>query len=112
MKNLLLMFVILLLTGCAGNQEWKNHNTMYANGDHAVFSMFGYKAPISEDIVKTNEQAWWGQEVEYKGPAWIMTIGIDNKTKSTCHTRGKDGIWRNCDIKNDNLWKSVLDNAK
>ncbi|HEX7533631.1 MAG TPA: hypothetical protein VF343_00115 [Syntrophales bacterium] len=69
MKNLFILLIILLLSGCchlAEQSEFGKHKSIYASGGHAVFSIFGYRNPTVEDAKNAKAQGWWGIPVEVK----------------------------------------------
>ncbi len=37
------LFGVATLDGCAGNQEWKQHDSLYLDWNHAAFSIYGHK---------------------------------------------------------------------
>ncbi|MBW1981774.1 MAG: membrane lipoprotein lipid attachment site-containing protein [Deltaproteobacteria bacterium] len=37
----------------------------FKNWDHIKFSWFGYRNPTAEDLKKSQEQGWWGQDIPY-----------------------------------------------
>jgi hypothetical protein len=70
MKKLFIFLIILTVSGCchlAEQSEFWKHKSIYASGDHAVFSLFGYQNPTVLDVKKTKQQGWWGIPVEVKG---------------------------------------------
>ncbi|MDD5234544.1 MAG: hypothetical protein PHG91_14220 [Syntrophales bacterium] len=38
------------------------HDSMYADWDHLVFSWFGYKNPQPIDVMRSRLFNWWGKE--------------------------------------------------
>jgi hypothetical protein len=67
-KAFLLIFIGLFFAGCAatGSQSevWQ-HDTMYKNWDHTMFSIYGYRHPTAETLKQSQEQGWWGIEIPY-----------------------------------------------
>jgi hypothetical protein len=69
MKKLFILLIILTVSGCchlAEQSEFWKHKSIYASGDHAGFSIFGYRNPNAEDVKDTKQQGWWGIPVEVK----------------------------------------------
>ena len=65
-KRLILYAIIVVgFTSCASMQkgDFLNHDTMYKNNAHMIFSWWGYKSPSVEDHRKSVSQDWWGEEV-------------------------------------------------
>lgn len=69
MKKLFILLIILIVSGCGHLGErsefWK-HKSIYASGDHMVFSVFGYQNPSVDDVKETKQQGWWGIPAEVK----------------------------------------------
>lgn len=65
-KLLTIMAVALAFFGCGGPYfaQWPEQKAHFKNGDHMLFSLFGWKAPTAEDSKETKEQSWWGVEVK------------------------------------------------
>jgi uncharacterized protein YceK len=66
MKKFLLIIVALaFISGCASleKSEFFKHNTQYADGDHLLFSWFGYKHASVNDAKKSQAENWWGEPV-------------------------------------------------
>jgi len=62
-KLFLIALVALFLSGCgtaAQRSEFYEHDTMYKNWDHLIYSWVGYKKTTDQDAKKSNEQEWWG----------------------------------------------------
>lgn len=70
MKKLCLLALIgLFLSGCgtaAKKSEFWEHDTMYKNWDHLIFSCWGYKNPTAETLKKSQGQGWWGIPIPEK----------------------------------------------
>ncbi len=62
-KVLFLLIVLVFLAGCSA--EWYEHDTVYKTNDHMWYSMGGYKNTTKEDLEKSENQGWWGDEVPY-----------------------------------------------
>ena len=62
-RILLLLVVVVFLAGCSA--EWYEHDTIYKNHSHMFYSMGGYKNTTQEDLQKSQEQGWWGEEIPY-----------------------------------------------
>ncbi|MBN2123077.1 MAG: hypothetical protein JW821_02180 [Deltaproteobacteria bacterium] len=66
MKRLFaILIAALFLAGCgtlAKDSEFWQHDTMYKNWDHTLFSLGKYKDCASEDVKKGKDQGWWGVE--------------------------------------------------
>ena len=59
--------MLLFLSGCgaaARQSEFYEHNTMYRNGHHLKFSIYGYKHVDSKEAQQSKAQEWWGIPVE------------------------------------------------
>ena len=70
MKKLFIVLIILTVSGCghlADKSGFWEHKSMYASGDHALFSLFGYQNPTVQDVKETKQQGWWGIPVKVKG---------------------------------------------
>jgi len=70
MKKLFIVLIILTVSGCctmADKSEFWKHKSVYASGDHMMFSLFGYQNPTIQDVKETKEQGWWGKPVPVKG---------------------------------------------
>lgn len=52
--------------------SWLDHDTIYANWDHLVFSWYGYKNISFDDVFNSYSQGWWGHTVYYP---WRVEIG-------------------------------------
>ena len=69
MKRLgLLLLLGLFFAGCgtmASKSEFWQHDTMYKNWDHTMYSIFGYRSPTKETGKQSQEQGWWGTEIPY-----------------------------------------------
>ena len=62
-KIFFLVLLAIFLSGCgtaAKKSEFWEHDTMYRNWDHLIYSWWGYKKPTPETAEKTKEQKWWG----------------------------------------------------
>ncbi len=70
MKKILLPLILgLLLSGClakAKESDFFKHETLFRNGDHFKFSLWGYQNPSEESYQKTQEQDWWGIPIPYR----------------------------------------------
>jgi hypothetical protein len=69
MKKLFILLIVLTVSGCchlAKQSEFGKHKSIYASGDHAVFSIFGYQNPTVEDAKNAKAQGWWGIPVKVK----------------------------------------------
>ncbi|MBA4421926.1 MAG: hypothetical protein C0390_02350 [Syntrophus sp. (in: bacteria)] len=68
MKKLFAVILMLLfLSGCgaaARKSEFYEHDTMYRNGDHLLFSIYEYKKVDSKDVRQSETEKWWGIPVE------------------------------------------------
>lgn len=68
MKKLFAIIMMLLfLSGCgaaARQSEFYEHNTMYRNGNHLLFSTYGYNQVDSKEVRQSKAQDWWGIPVE------------------------------------------------
>ena len=64
MKKLFIVTMMLLfLCGCgaaARESGFYEHNTMYRNGDHLLFSVYGYKKVDTKEVQESSTQQWWG----------------------------------------------------
>jgi hypothetical protein len=70
MKKFLLIVVSLaFIAGCASleKSEFFKHDTHYKDGDHLLFSWFGYKQASIEDAKKSEAEHWWGKTVVIGG---------------------------------------------
>lgn len=66
MKRIMLVLVaVSFLSGCAAadRSEFFQHDTMYKDGDHLLYSVFKYKKNSPEDARKAREEKWWGETV-------------------------------------------------
>lgn len=54
------LLVVLTMSGCAPTGEWTKHDSMYRDFDHAYYSIRGYKATNSNDLIKSEKGGWWG----------------------------------------------------
>ena len=61
-KVIFIGVLVMFLIGC-GHSEWLEHKSQYKNWDHMVFSLSGFRNPTPEDLKKSQEQEWWGNEV-------------------------------------------------
>jgi hypothetical protein len=66
----LLCGVLMVVTGCATNEEWstwKQHPTHFASGDHGFFSIRNRddsaKRVTRQDIALARDQGWWGRPI-------------------------------------------------
>jgi hypothetical protein len=62
-KVLFLLIVLVFLAGCSA--EWYEHDTIYKTNDHMFYSWGGYKNTSKQDLQKSEEQGWWGEEIPY-----------------------------------------------
>lgn len=58
------LLVVTTMQGCAPTGEWTRHDSMYKDFDHAVYSIHGYKATNSNDLIKSEKGGWWGEDVK------------------------------------------------
>lgn len=59
--------MLLFLSGCgasARKSEFYEHSTMYRNGHHLQFSIYGYKDVDSKEVTQSKAQVWWGIPIE------------------------------------------------
>ncbi len=66
-KFFLVLIISMFFLSCGGTakqSEFWDHDTMYRNNDHLLFSWSGYKNPTPETLNKSQEQGWWGIEVK------------------------------------------------
>ena len=61
---------LLVLTGCASHgqwAEWRSHNTHFASGQHAAFSVRNQGEEAREvratDPENARDQNWWGRKL-------------------------------------------------
>ena len=62
-----LLAMVLMLSGCgaaAKESGFYEHNTMYRDWDHFIFSLYGYKMADPKKAQESKEQAWWGRTIE------------------------------------------------
>ena len=72
MKKLILILIAIFgLSGCATlaqrstlwekikQSEFLEHDTMYKNWEHMKYSLWGYKNPTENTLIKTQEERWW-----------------------------------------------------
>ncbi len=66
----LLCGVLVVVAGCATNEEWstwKQHPTHFASGDHGFFSIRNRddsaKRVTRQDIALARDQGWWGRPI-------------------------------------------------
>ena len=66
----LLCGVLMVVAGCATNEEWstwKQHPTHFASGDHGFFSIRNRddsaKRVTRQDIALARDQGWWGRPI-------------------------------------------------
>jgi len=74
-KKLLVIFMIVMLSGCAATikeSEFFQHDSVYADLGHMWFSFIGYRDVDQRDVNKSREGKWWG----------ITKIYYPNKAKS------------------------------
>lgn len=68
MKRLFFVLLgIIVLSGCgaaARESGFYQHDSMYKNWDHFVFSVYGYKHVDQKEAQMSQEQDWWGIPVE------------------------------------------------
>jgi hypothetical protein len=68
MKRLFVVLMgVLVLSGCgaaARESGFYEHSTMYANGDHLLFSTCGYKKVDLKKVQQSKAENWWGITVE------------------------------------------------
>ncbi len=62
-KILFVLIMAFFVTGCTA--EWYKHDTIYKTDDHMLFSWYGYKNPTKEDLQKSEDENWWGEELPY-----------------------------------------------
>jgi hypothetical protein len=66
-KIIAVMMMMLFLAGCgaaARESGFYEHSTMYRNGDHLKFSIYGYKKVDPQEVRQSKEQDWWGITIE------------------------------------------------
>jgi hypothetical protein len=59
--------IVLILAGCgaaAKESGFYEHNTMYRDWDHFIFSVYGYKKPDPKIVSESKAQEWWGITIE------------------------------------------------
>lgn len=70
MKKLLFVaLTALILAGCgaaARESGFYEHDTMYKNCDHMVFSITGYPNADKKVAQESKAENWWGKEVPVK----------------------------------------------
>ena len=66
----LAVLAMLALTGCASQEQWRvwrSHNTYFASGQHAGFSIRNPGEEAREvrvtDPAKAREEDWWGRKL-------------------------------------------------
>lgn len=68
MKKLFAVILMLLfLSGCgaaARESGFYEHSTMYRNGHHLRFSIYGYTKVDSKEVQQSKAQDWWGIPIE------------------------------------------------
>ena len=68
MKRLFLVLLgVLFLSGCgtaARESGFYQHNTMYRDGEHLKFSIYGYKHVSQKEAQFSNDRQWLGIPVE------------------------------------------------
>lgn len=70
-KAILVVGATLLAAGCASSEEWmdwRGHNTHFASGQHATFSLRnnkdGSNPRVSRgDIESARSENWWGKAI-------------------------------------------------
>ncbi|MCL5807921.1 MAG: hypothetical protein M1418_05165 [Deltaproteobacteria bacterium] len=65
-KMFAVTLMLLFLSGCgaaARQSEFYEHDTMYKNGNHLLFSILGYKN-VDKQVRQSETQKWWGIPVE------------------------------------------------
>lgn len=68
MKKLLaVVLTLLFLSGCgaaARQSEFYQHDTMYRNESHLLFSIYGFQNITPKKVERSKAQEWWGIPVE------------------------------------------------
>ena len=62
-KIFIMLFISMFVAGCSA--EWYQHDTVYKNHDHMVYSWWGYNNTTAEDLNNSEDQGWWGEEIPY-----------------------------------------------
>jgi len=72
MKKMLALLVLsACVAGCgtaAQKSELWQHETIYKNWDHMVFSWGGHKNVSQEEAVQSVQENWWGKETTVSVP--------------------------------------------
>ena len=66
-RLLVLLGMVLILAGCgaaARESGFYEHNTMYRDWDHFIFSLNGYKKVDPKKAQESKAQEWWGITIE------------------------------------------------
>lgn len=67
MKKIIVTLILaVFLVGCSSDSAWREHDTVYKNNDHMLFSLFGYKNPTYDDLNTSQFEDWWGEEIEFE----------------------------------------------
>jgi hypothetical protein len=67
-RALLLILAVLFISGCGAavtQSEFRQHDTVWKNWDHAEFSWSGYKNPTAETYSESQSQGWRGEAIPY-----------------------------------------------
>ena len=62
-KIVFLLIISFFIAGCTA--EWYKHDTIYSTNEHMFFSWWGYNTPTQEDLMNSQKQGWWGEEIPY-----------------------------------------------
>lgn len=60
---MIIALALIFFMGCS--KAWMSHDTIYKTNDHMYFSWWGYKNPTPDDLKKSQQEGWWGEEVPY-----------------------------------------------
>jgi hypothetical protein len=67
-KWIIFAALAMFLLGCSHaprDPELNPHNAHFKNWEHMKFSLWGYRNPTPETLLKSQEQGWWGADVPY-----------------------------------------------
>ncbi|MBW2036094.1 MAG: hypothetical protein JRI41_01255 [Deltaproteobacteria bacterium] len=69
MKKICFLLIFgLFLSGCgtaAKQSEFWQHDTVYKNWNHFLFSWYRYKGPAcKKDLGKSQKEQWWGIQIQ------------------------------------------------
>jgi len=62
-KILIILIISMFVAGCSA--EWYKHDTVYKNNDHMFYSWWGYNNTSTDDLNRSENQGWWGDEIPY-----------------------------------------------